>query len=223
MIFFLCFITSLILFHYLSYTMPDRIFPQCVWQDHTKLPDGTTCDGCGSNPFRGELPSNTVVSSSTLTPHSPSILSNSQSSNITNPSFTMSSGQTYIPIQNDLFLGSTGQKLAAKSHEKKKTQLIISQAPGLQYLQANTNANNLADSVGNHQVQQTQQTISESIPTSTLIRARFSLMVQSGSSDDTAAENFFWDTIAGKVWVSSIIDTELIESREVCIYTTYFI
>ena len=123
--------------------MSDRIFPQCAWQDHTKLPDGTICDGCGSKPFRGELPpaltsqSDTVTSSSALTPHPPSMLSSSQSSNIINPSFTMSSGQTYIPIQNDLFLGSAGQKLAAKSHEKKKTQLIALQAPGLQYLQVN--------------------------------------------------------------------------------------
>jgi len=48
-------------------------------------------------------------------------------------------------------------------------------------------------------------------------------MIQSGSSDDTTAENFYWDTVAGKVWVNSIVDTELIESREVCIYIIYLI
>jgi hypothetical protein len=209
--------------------MSDRIFPQCVWQDHTKLPDGTKCDGCGSKPFRGELPStlisqsDTTTSSSTLTPHPPSILSSSQPSNISNPSFTMSSGQTYIPVQNDLFLGSAGQKLAAKNHEKKKTQLIASQAPGLQYLQANTNTNSLTNLADNRQVQQTQQTISESISASAPTRVRFSLMIQSGSSDDITTEKFYWDTVAGKVWVSSIINTELIESREVCIYITHLI
>jgi hypothetical protein len=68
----------------------------------------------------------------------------------------MSSGQTYIPIQNDLFLGSAGQKLAAKNYKKKKTQLIISQAPGLQYLQININTNSFTDLADSHQIQQTQ-------------------------------------------------------------------